>query len=188
MAATAPKFIAPNGVVYISGGKLANCTLSACPVEQSVYGYRPSLRASGAFIALYGVYMINQVVLGLRFRMFGYMAAMVLGCIDEILGYAGRIMLWNNPWDHSGFIMQIGLVRCVIDGSFFLTKFSLYYHWPGLLRCCDLCNALSDVSSIHIRGQVVSTADHLPASITSLLNRPGSDPNSSIGYSFLAIY
>ena len=110
MAANAPKFIAPNGIVYISGGKFANCTLSACPVEQSVYGYRPSLGASGAFIALYGVCMIIQTFLGLRFRMFGYMAAMVLGCIDEILGYAGRIMLWKNPWDHSGFIMQIGLL------------------------------------------------------------------------------
>ena len=67
MAANAPKFLTPNGVVYISGGRFANCTLSACPIEQSVYGYRPSLGASGSFIALYGVCMIIQIVLGLRF-------------------------------------------------------------------------------------------------------------------------
>jgi len=38
------------------------------------------------------------------------MAAMLLGCIDEILGYVGRILLWQNPWNHAGFIMQIVLI------------------------------------------------------------------------------
>lgn len=35
---------------------------------------------------------------------------MVLGCIDEILGYVGRILYWQNPWAKGGFIMQIVLI------------------------------------------------------------------------------
>ena len=109
MAATIPSYTSPEGVYYISGGKDANCTISACPVELSVYGYRPSIGASGAFIALYAICMIIQAALGFRYRKFGFMAAMVLGCFDEILGYVGRILLYQNPWAHSGFIMQIGM-------------------------------------------------------------------------------
>ena len=33
---------------------------------------------------------------------------MVLGCADEILGYAGRILYYQNPWNAAGFIIQIG--------------------------------------------------------------------------------
>jgi hypothetical protein len=36
------------------------------------------------------------------------MIAMLLGCVDEIIGYAGRIMYYNNPWGDAGFIIQIG--------------------------------------------------------------------------------
>jgi hypothetical protein len=42
----------PNVVVFGPG---ANCTLAICPVEISVYGYRPSLAANISFIALYAV-------------------------------------------------------------------------------------------------------------------------------------
>ena len=108
MSANVPSYVSPNGTYYVAGGKDANCTISACPVEDSVYGYRPSIGASGALIGLYAICMIIHIVLGWRSRTFFYMAAMVLGCIDEILGYAGRILLWQNPWTHSGFIMQIG--------------------------------------------------------------------------------
>lgn len=40
------------------------------------------------------------------------MIAMLLGCISEIMGYAGRIMYSQNPWGNTGFIMQIGKVSC----------------------------------------------------------------------------
>lgn len=35
---------------------------------------------------------------------------MVSGCIDEILGYVGRILYWQDPWGKAGFIMQIVLI------------------------------------------------------------------------------
>jgi hypothetical protein len=100
----------PNGTFWYAGGDNVNCTVECCPVELSVYGYRPSLAASGAMIALYGICMLFQIVAGIRYKTWWFMACMVAGCIDEILGYVGRILYWQNPWNDAGFIMQIVLV------------------------------------------------------------------------------
>ncbi|EHY57193.1 hypothetical protein HRR83_002687 [Exophiala dermatitidis] len=110
MSSNLPLYISPNGTVYVFYGDQANCTISACPVEISVYGYRPSLAASGTLIALYAICIFFQLFLGWRYKAWGFMAAMALGCIDEILGYVGRILLWQNPWGQQGFIMQIVLI------------------------------------------------------------------------------
>ena len=110
MSSNLPTYTAPNGDVYIAGGRTANCTLSLCPVADSVYGYRPSLPASSTLIALYAFCLLIHLFLGWRYKSWTFMAAMILGCIDEILGYVGRILLWQNPWTHSGFIMQIGIL------------------------------------------------------------------------------
>lgn len=99
------------GPWYTTGGTNdPNCTIAVCPVEISVYGYRPSLAASISLITLYALCAVIQVFLGIRYKMWGFMVAMVLGCIDEIMGYVGRIIMWQNPWNSNGFIMQIVLV------------------------------------------------------------------------------
>lgn len=36
------------------------------------------------------------------------MGGMILGCLSEVIGYAGRIMLYNNPFSFVGFMIQIG--------------------------------------------------------------------------------
>lgn len=101
----------PDGATFAAGGENPNCTVEACPIEFSVYGYRPTLPGSAALIALYGICMIVQIVLGIRYKTWWFMGAMVLGCIDEILGYAGRILYYQNPWKEPGFIMQIGKLK-----------------------------------------------------------------------------
>ena len=35
------------------------------------------------------------------------MAAMVAGCVCDIIGYGGRIMLYKNPFLFTGFLVQI---------------------------------------------------------------------------------
>lgn len=101
----------PYGNYYLASGDFANCTLPECPVELSVYGYRASLPFSALAIAFYALVAGIQIFLGLRYKTWSFMAAMLLGCISEIIGYAGRIMMWQNPWDDTGFIMQIGMSR-----------------------------------------------------------------------------
>lgn len=103
-----PIWVSPNGTWYALNGLEANCTLDACPIETSIYGYRPSVPFSSTLIALFGLCMIVQIYLGFRWRNWGFMAAMILGCIDEIIGYTGRILYYNDPWGQVGFIMQVG--------------------------------------------------------------------------------
>jgi hypothetical protein len=105
-----------NGTFWYAGGNNSNCTIAHCPVALSVYGYRPSLAASGVLIGLYTTCMVIQIIAGLRYKTWWFMCCMVAGCIDEILGYAGRIMYWQNPWAKTGFIMQI---VCITIGPVF---------------------------------------------------------------------
>ncbi|KAI6358320.1 hypothetical protein MCOR25_007361 [Pyricularia grisea] len=95
---------------FIVFGPRANCTLDLCPVEMSVYGYRPSLAANGAFIALFTIAAMIHAYLGIRWRSWWFMSCMVTGCFVITLGYIGRIMLYYNPWSFAGFMMQIILV------------------------------------------------------------------------------
>ena len=109
-----PTYTSPNGTVYIAGGQDATCKLGLCPVSDSVYGYRPSIGESSAIIVLYVIVLALQVYLGWRHKTWTFMGAMITGCLDEILGYVGRIMLWHNPWNHPGFIMQIGMSQASV--------------------------------------------------------------------------
>lgn len=105
-----PYVVYPDGTTYsTTGGKEnANCTLAVCPLDESIYGYRPTLPGSIIVIVIYGIVAILQLALGIRYKTWGFMAAMVLGCIDEIIGYVMRIKEYQNPWDGSAFIGQIG--------------------------------------------------------------------------------
>lgn len=91
----------------ISFGPDANCTLSTCPIEASVYGYRPSIPANSIFLALFSLAIIVHVALGIRWRSWGFMAFMIFGCLVEIVGYAARILLYKNPFDFLAFLIQI---------------------------------------------------------------------------------
>lgn len=95
----------PDGL--IAYGPNANCTLALCPITATIYQYRPSLVASSVFIALFGLSMILHTWRGIRYREWFFMSAVLCGSIAEIIGYAGRIMLYQNPFSFNGFIIQI---------------------------------------------------------------------------------
>jgi hypothetical protein len=135
-----------NGSLYAAGGDDANCTLSVCPIEASVYGYRASLPFSSLVIALYALCLITQVAMGYIYKTWGFMAAMILGCITEIIGYAGRILMYNNPWNSAGFIIQIGqLCHPTHPKTTPLTPSSPHHHRPRLLVRGDLRSAFTNV-------------------------------------------
>lgn len=95
----------PNGLIVF--GPDANCTLDLCPIEWSVYQYRPSLASSIAFIVLYALALLLHVYLGVRWRTWGYMVFMIHGCVFALIGYGGRIILYQNPFAFAGFMLQI---------------------------------------------------------------------------------
>ncbi|KAF5007884.1 hypothetical protein FDECE_5799 [Fusarium decemcellulare] len=93
--------------MFRSFGPGANCTLDLCPIEWTVYQYRPSLPANIVFVFLYAVALSVHIYLGIRWRTWGFMAFMVLGCVYALIGYCARIILWTDPWSFGGFMAQM---------------------------------------------------------------------------------
>jgi len=93
---------------WITYGPNENCTLALCPIQASIFEYRPSLAANAIFIALFGITLIIHLIQGFRWRTWFFTTAIFWGCTAEMIGYGGRIIMWQNPFSFIGFIMQIG--------------------------------------------------------------------------------
>lgn len=108
-----PEFYANprNWSVY---GPDANCTLELCPVTSSIFKYRPSLAANVIFIVLFGLTLLIQLVQMIKWRTWTFGIVMIMGCISELIGYGGRIMLWQNPFSFNGFLMNISKLQRLV--------------------------------------------------------------------------
>lgn len=100
----------PQRPTYVYFGPDANCTLELCEIEWSVYKYRPSLPANVMFLLLFLIAGGVHTWLGIRWKSWWFMGFMIAGCLSEVIGYGGRIMLWQNPWSFAGFMIQIVFV------------------------------------------------------------------------------
>lgn len=99
----------------ITFGSDTTCSLDTCPAAWSILGYRPSLAANIVFAVLFGIAGIAHLYLGIRWRSWSFTIPVIIGCVTEIIGYVGRIMLWNNPFSFNGFMIQIGKTRCPFE-------------------------------------------------------------------------
>lgn len=88
-----------------------------CRVQDSIYGYFPSLPANAFFLALFLTLLIAQLYLGIRYKTWTFAFALSCGCFVEAVGYVGRLMLHHNPFSNNGFTMQI---CCLIMGPAWL--------------------------------------------------------------------
>jgi hypothetical protein len=93
---------------HVVFGAEANCTLSSCDIEWT--GYRPSLPANAIFLALFALSILIHVLIGIRWRSWWFMGCMITGSTIEVIGYSGRLIMYNNLWDFSGFLIQIILI------------------------------------------------------------------------------
>jgi len=79
-----------------------------CPISSSYYFYRVNLAANVIFITIFGISLIAFLVTyGITRRATAFTFAMAAGVILEVIGYAGRIMSWQNQWLQNGFLIQI---------------------------------------------------------------------------------
>ncbi len=81
-----------------------NCTLSTCPLTLSKTGYVPNLGGNVFFVAWFTALLIAQLVLGFRFKTFSFLFGQVCGLVLEVIGYAARVKLHDNPFKQGPFL------------------------------------------------------------------------------------
>lgn len=69
-----------------------------CPVGATTYGYYPVLWANVTFCAIFGLCSVGQLVMGVYFKTWTWMATVSLACLLEFAGYLGRTFMHYNPW------------------------------------------------------------------------------------------
>ena len=86
-----------------------NCTSVSptCLVEDTIYGYAPSLSFNSFFVAFFALSALSQLLFAIKYKTYLYGGFVVCGCIGEAIGYGGSIMLHLNPYSDIGFEMQI---------------------------------------------------------------------------------
>lgn len=91
------------------------CNVNICDLTLADFDYIPNLGGNAFFAAILGLYIIANIFLGFRFKTWGYMGAMMLGLSGEVVGYIGRILIWQNPFDPTGNDFLIYLVPLTIS-------------------------------------------------------------------------
>ncbi len=82
-----------------------NCTVGTCPLSCAQVEYLPTLAGNAAYAAAFGLLLIVQLGIGIKYESWGFTVGMICSLILEVVGYAGRIMLHDNPFDFNNFIM-----------------------------------------------------------------------------------
>jgi hypothetical protein len=57
-----------------------------CTVQNSVYGYRPSIAWNALFLALFAASAVTHIGQGIRYRTWSFLGAMAIGGIMEAAG------------------------------------------------------------------------------------------------------
>lgn len=61
------------------------CTLDTCDLSLTNFAYLPNLAGNAIFAAIFGIFFIAQLGLGIRFKTWGYMVAMMFGLVCSIV-------------------------------------------------------------------------------------------------------
>lgn len=90
-----------------------------CPVEASLYGDYLTRSGNAVLLAVFSLCALGQIANAVytRTRTYSFSICLLAGTICEILGYAGRIMLIDDPWNFAAFAMQM---CCLIVGPAFI--------------------------------------------------------------------
>lgn len=82
-----------------------NCTVETCPLTCAQVDYLPTFGGNVAYAAVFGLLLVVQLWFGIKYKTWGFMVGMICGLLLEVVGYVGRIMLHNNPFNFNNFIM-----------------------------------------------------------------------------------
>lgn len=86
------------------------CNKDICPATESIIGYAPDKAANLAFLVIFAVSGVIHGVQGVWFKTWSFGVCMFIGGVCEAIGYAGRFMLSDDPFNDSGFKLQAVLL------------------------------------------------------------------------------
>ncbi|KAK2592437.1 hypothetical protein QQS21_009853 [Conoideocrella luteorostrata] len=116
--------------------KLAHCTRVTpdCPIQATTYGYYPSFAPNTLLLCLFAICAVGQIVLCILTRVYAYSIAIGIGATMEAVGYAGRLMMHDNPYSGAGFkanVICLLIAPSFIAGGIYLTmKHYILSHAP----------------------------------------------------------
>ncbi|KAF4622654.1 hypothetical protein G7Y89_g14372 [Cudoniella acicularis] len=91
------------------------CNLTVCDLSLAPFDYVPSIGGNSFYTAVFAIFVLINLIQGIRYKTWGYMVAMCLGLAGEVVGYVGRILLWKTPFDPTGNDFLIYLVPLTIS-------------------------------------------------------------------------
>ncbi|ROT35065.1 hypothetical protein SODALDRAFT_317626 [Sodiomyces alkalinus F11] len=96
-----------------------------CPVEASLYGDYFTMGACVFFAVAFGLNALAQGWLTWRSRAWSFGVYLAIGTVMELLGYVGRAIMAENPWNFEGFFMQ--LLMLILGPTFVAAAISVTF-------------------------------------------------------------
>ena len=81
------------------------CTFQTCPLILAHVLYIPNLAGNVLYLVIFGLAIVAQVFLAIKYMTPGYGIAVFGGLLLEVVGYAGRIQMHYNPFKQAQFLM-----------------------------------------------------------------------------------
>lgn len=91
----------------------SDCTLATCPIDRAYVHYQHSIPANSFFIELFILLLLLQLILGLWYRTWSFPIATSCGLVLELIGYAGRLLLQQTPFNFSTFLMYVSILLLI---------------------------------------------------------------------------
>lgn len=83
------------------------CTWQTCPVSRSIFRYQPILAFAVVPLVFFSMLTLGHAFMGIKHRAWSFMMAMVVGCLLEAIGYMGRLLAHDDPFDDTWYMLQI---------------------------------------------------------------------------------
>ncbi|KAI4177292.1 MAG: hypothetical protein LQ348_005848 [Seirophora lacunosa] len=146
------------------------CTLETCPLSLAQVHYVPSLGGNAFYLALFALLLLLQLAFGFRFRTWSFTGSMFGGLVLEVIGYAARVQMHDNPFKSDPFLMYIivlTIAPCFLAAAIYLSlsRIILVYGesiarfkprtYTVIFICCDLFSLVLQA----IGGALADTAD-----------------------------
>jgi hypothetical protein len=94
-----------NSTAPAKGSKMMRCKVGVCPLSMAIINYQPTFAGNTIYGVLFIILLFMQFFFGIRKKTWTYMSAVCLGIFGEIVGYGGRLMLNNNPFEMNNFLV-----------------------------------------------------------------------------------